>query len=338
MQVSVPKKINDTGPLGYFNLPLNMIRDRFQSDAAAIWLYDEPKHASLFACGQGFRFPGLASCAVRALDKLVERAIFERRLQIVSIPGALSDPPASLDLLKEESFTCAVVSPLEVSGRAPGILGAFYKGERRPVRPENSLRDLLGSILASAIGSSNSLGIGTITEARGLRAGDDAFLGWAQLLDMRLPGLFAHCRRVAVTALRLGEALRLDLKELVTLYRGALLHDLGKIGLPDTLLQARPAPDETGRKLLSRHPDLGRGLLADVPHLHPVLDLLAYHHEHWDGTGTPCGLKGAEIPRAARIVAVANEWNKTLSSQPIREGAGKRFDPQVVEMFLSMDL
>jgi hypothetical protein len=343
VQASTPKKINDTGPLGYYNLPLNMVKERFQADAAALWLiHDQPPLSGIFACGQGFRFPSLASLTVRSLEKVVERAAFERRFLSTPIPGPWVEDPAGLDLVVEEAFTSAVFLPLETSGRMLGVLGVFYRMTGPNAIPEDSLRDLPGSILASVMGNSEKLGVGLVADAQVMRDADTTFLGWTSLIDMRLPALFAHCRRVARVALRLGEALKVSHEELACFYRSALLHDLGKISLPDGLLQAQP-PHGAAAKLLSRHPELGREMLADAPRLQPILagifeaasEVAAHHHERWDGAGFPDGLKGEEIPLAARVVAVADEWDKTPSGQALRNQAGKRFDPRVVAAFLN---
>jgi HD-GYP domain-containing protein (c-di-GMP phosphodiesterase class II) len=139
--------------------------------------------------------------------------------------------------------------------------------------------------------------------------------------------------------------------EQVHVRRGALLHDIGKMGIPDSILH-KPGPlaDEEG-EIMRQHPVYAYQLLSPITHLRPALDIPYCHHEKWDGTGYPRGLKGEQIPLAARIFAVVDVWDALRSDRPyraawpeekvrahIREQAGKHFDPQVVEVFMNMKI
>jgi HD-GYP domain-containing protein (c-di-GMP phosphodiesterase class II) len=140
-------------------------------------------------------------------------------------------------------------------------------------------------------------------------------------------------------------------EEVVHLRRGALLHDIGKMGIPDgILLKPGPLTDEQW-EVMRRHPVYAYELLSPIPYLRPALDIPHLHHERWDGSGYPLGLKGEAIPLAARVFAVVDVWDALTSSRPyrakvreerakeiIRAGAGTDFDPRVVEAFLKLDL
>jgi HD-GYP domain-containing protein (c-di-GMP phosphodiesterase class II) len=131
--------------------------------------------------------------------------------------------------------------------------------------------------------------------------------------------------------------------------RGALLHDIGKIGIPDAILH-KPGPlSEHEWAVMRRHPEYARNLLEPIEFLRPALDIPYCHHERWDGSGYPCGLKGDEIPLAARIFAVVDVWDALTSNRPYRGAwsneqvrayisshAGRLFDPAVVRAFLAM--
>jgi HD-GYP domain-containing protein (c-di-GMP phosphodiesterase class II) len=136
---------------------------------------------------------------------------------------------------------------------------------------------------------------------------------------------------------------------LVHLRRGALLHDIGKMGIPDHILN-KPGPlTEEEWEVMRQHPVHAYKLLAPIPFLHPALEVAYNHHEKWDGSGYPRGLKGEAIPLAARIFAVVDVWDALLDDRPyrrawteeaarayLREQAGAHFDPQVVEVFLKV--
>ncbi len=131
--------------------------------------------------------------------------------------------------------------------------------------------------------------------------------------------------------------------------RGALLHDIGKMGIPDGIL-LKPGPlAEEEWAIMRKHPQCAHDMLSSIPYLRPALDIPYSHHEKWDGTGYPRGLKGEQIPLAARIFAVVDVWGALRSNRPYRDGwpeekvltylreqSGLHFDPAVVEVFLQM--
>lgn len=147
----------------------------------------------------------------------------------------------------------------------------------------------------------------------------------------------------------LGERLGVDEAGLIALRWGALLHDIGKIGVPDRILN-KPGPlDDDEWEVMRAHPGIARELLAPIAFLGDAIDVPAHHHERWDGRGYPDGLAGEEIPLAARVFAVVDVWDALCSDRPyrrawtaeavtrhLRENAGHHFDPAVVEAFLAM--
>lgn len=166
-------------------------------------------------------------------------------------------------------------------------------------------------------------------------------------LDMRDQETRGHSARVAKHALDIAHMLGIrDPEELEMIYRGALMHDVGKIGVPDAILR-KPGPlTEEEWEFMRRHPALGYRILAQVPHLRPAARIVLAHHEHWDGSGYPRGLRGEAIPLGARIFAVCDAFDAIVSDRPYRAGsppivareeilrcAGQQFDPMVVEAF-----
>jgi len=148
---------------------------------------------------------------------------------------------------------------------------------------------------------------------------------------------------------RLGEAIGLNSEEITNLQRGALVHDIGKLAIPDDILLKPGELNSAERKLLQQHPILAKQMLSEISFLRPSIDVAYGHHERWDGLGYPEGLKGEEIPRLARVFAIVDQWDALSSDRPYRKGwkrdaiiayfkenTGKIYDPQIVDIFLSI--
>ena len=179
---------------------------------------------------------------------------------------------------------------------------------------------------------------------------DTSLEGWSRALELRDQATVGHAQRVAELTLVLARAMAVPEEELIHIRRGALLHDIGKMGIPDSILQ-KPGPltDEEW-DVMRRHPLYALEMLSPIAYLRPALDIPCYHHERWDGTGYPQGLKGEEIPLAARIFAVVDVWDALCSSRPYSNGwsseavrkhlqtlAGSHLDPEVVKEFLDLE-
>jgi putative nucleotidyltransferase with HDIG domain len=183
-----------------------------------------------------------------------------------------------------------------------------------------------------------------------LRKTYDLTLGaWAKVLEYRDKETEGHSRRLVELSTQLARALGLTSEEIGHMRRGALLHDIGKLAIPDEILLKPGELNDAERKLLQRHPVYAREMLAEVTFLQPCIDVAYSHHERWDGLGYPEGLKGKEIPLSARIFAVVDQWDALTSDRPyrkawtrekviayLRENAGKIYDPEIVNMFLTI--
>jgi putative nucleotidyltransferase with HDIG domain len=181
-----------------------------------------------------------------------------------------------------------------------------------------------------------------------IAAYDTTLEGWAKVLELRDLEIEGHSRRVTDLTLRLARAMGIEGDDLDHFRRGALLHDVGKMAISDQIL-TKPAPlTDDEWQIMTRHPVYAVEMLHDIPFLRPALDIPRSHHEKWDGTGYPYGLKGEEIPLAGRIFAVVDVWDALCSDRSyrsalsveearkvIRQESGTRFDPRVVEVFLS---
>ena len=182
-----------------------------------------------------------------------------------------------------------------------------------------------------------------------MQAYDTTLEGWARALELRDRETEGHTRRVTTWTLDLARFTGVSEKEMVNIHRGVLLHDIGKMGVPDNILKkpGKLNPDEW--KEMKKHPEFAYNLLSPITYLRSALDIPYCHHEHWDGSGYPRGLKGDQIPLAARIFSVIDVWDALLHDRPyrrawppdkvaryLREVAGTILDPNIVEIFFKM--
>ncbi|KPL73517.1 phosphohydrolase [Leptolinea tardivitalis] len=181
------------------------------------------------------------------------------------------------------------------------------------------------------------------------KAYDATLHGWARALEMREHETADHSRRVVEITERIAREMGLREEELLNIKRGALLHDIGKIGVPDNIL-LKPGPltsDEWA--IMRQHPEFAYRMLKDIDYLQSAIEIPYGHHERWDGSGYPRGLAGTDIPLAARIFSVVDVWDALLSDRPYRpawdqktvlnylqEQSGKQFDPAVVEIIIRL--
>jgi PAS domain S-box-containing protein len=289
----------------------------------------------------GFRLP--------VTSTLVGKAVSGQRTLVLRSRGEIARRFPDDERLAREDFEMFGVVPMVARGTLHGGL-AFAHRSPHPVEPA-----WIG--FAEALATQGAILIENATLLSNLRTSNDELRaaydatieGWSRALDLRDRETEGHSRRVTEHTLRLARAMGLPEDELVHIRRGALLHDIGKMGVPDSILQ-KPGPlneDEWG--IMRRHTTEARDLLAPITFLGPALAIPFSHHERWDGGGYPEGRAGEAIPLAARIFAVADvydaltsdrpyrkAWSRPQALQHIRDGAGTHFDPQVVDAFLAL--
>jgi len=193
--------------------------------------------------------------------------------------------------------------------------------------------------------------IASITQSHNdlMKAYDSTLLGWSRALDLRDNETAQHSERVTELAVRLAQRMGLSETDLTNIYRGSLLHDVGKIGVPDFILKKPGELTETEWVEMRKHPQDAYEMLSQIEYLQPAIDIPYCHHEKWDGSGYPRGLKGEEIPLAARIFTVVDVWNAMVTDRIYRkaipeeevikyliQNRGIYFDPQVVDAFIAM--
>ncbi len=182
-----------------------------------------------------------------------------------------------------------------------------------------------------------------------VQAYDITLEGWSKALELRDKETQGHTHRVTNMTLRLAEAMGIQDEDLVNVRRGALLHDIGKMGIPDAILLKNGPLTDDEWEIMRKHPQYAIDWLWPIEYLRPALEIPYCHHERWDGTGYPRGLKEDQIPLAARIFAVVDVWDALSSDRPyraalselevfqhLRDGRGSHFDPQVVDTFIQI--
>ena len=182
-----------------------------------------------------------------------------------------------------------------------------------------------------------------------MAAYDATILGWSRAMDLRDRETEGHSQNVAEMTVQLAEAMEISDDELIHLHRGALLHDMGKLGIPDSILHKPGKLTDEEWEVMRQHPRLAYDMLNFIGYLRPALDIPYCHHEKWDGSGYPRGLKGEAIPLAARIFAIIDVWDALISDRPyrlawkdedalayIQEHSGKHFEPRIVDLFFKV--
>ncbi len=184
----------------------------------------------------------------------------------------------------------------------------------------------------------------------GLEKANQAILNsWVRALDMRDKETEGHTQRVTILTERLARSMGVKGDALINIRNGALLHDIGKMGIPDSILLKKGALTPEERTIIQEHPNMAKKMLEGIEYLRPAIDIPYCHHEKWDGSGYPRGLKGMDIPFAARVFAIIDVWDALVSDRPYRKGlppgevrekiradSGTHFDPNVVKAFMEL--
>jgi HD-GYP domain-containing protein (c-di-GMP phosphodiesterase class II) len=174
---------------------------------------------------------------------------------------------------------------------------------------------------------------------------------FSRAIEMREGEPIGHTRLVTEVTVRLAKVLGVSAEGQTHIRRGAMLHDIGKMGIPESILKKETKLTKEEMAFIKLHPQFAYDLLIPIVFLHQAIEIPYYHHERWDGNGYPQGLKGEEIPLAARIFAVVDVWDALISDRPqrkawseelaislIKEQSGQQFDPSVVDAFLKRDI
>ena len=331
------------------NILLEQVTTHLEVDAADVLLFD-PQDATLkYTCGRGFHGQALKFTNLKLGEGYAGRAALERCT--IHIPNIQQDPS---DLYKSttlgsEEFVSYWGVPLLGKGQIQGVLEVFH---RQPLHVDQEWLDFLETLAGQAAIAIDNIHLFDTLERSNAdlsMAYDNTLAGWATALEMRDNDTEGHTRRVAALTMKLAGKLGMHDQEIMFLRWGSLLHDIGKMGIPDSIL-LKPGPlSEAEWEVMRRHPQLAADMLAPISYLREAMDIPHCHHEKWDGSGYPRHLANEQIPLSARIFAVVDVWDALTSDRPyrkawtpeqsreyIRNQAGIHFDPKVAQVFLEL--
>ncbi len=302
-----------------------------------------------YAAGKGFRTTDIERSRLRLGEGYAGQSVVERRTVNIGNLSQASDSFLRAHLIAKENFVAYYCVPLIAKGEVKGVLEIFH---RAPLTPSAEWLEFLEILAGQA-----AIAIDNITLFNNLQrsnaelgvAYESTLEGWSHALDLRDRATVGHTVRVTEMTVKLAQLAGLSDSELIQVRRGALLHDIGKMGIPDSILLKPGKLSDEEWDLMRKHPQYAFDLLSPIPYLRPALDIPYCHHEHWDGTGYPRGLKGEQIPYAARLFAVVDVWDAITSDRPYRAAwsrekslehikslAGTYLDPRVVDLFLKI--
>jgi len=328
---------------------LGEVITQLEVDAAAVLLLNPVDQHLEFAAGRGFRSSNISKTRMQLGQGFAGIAGFERKVVHVDNLPEAGKLFVRAELLKDENFIEYFGAPLIAKGVLKGVLEIF---NRTPLATDADwlyYLETLGGQAAIAVDNAQLFEAIQQTNQELTSAYDATIAGWSHAMDLRDKETEGHTQRVTEMTVQLAERMGISKQEQVQIRRGALLHDIGKLGVPDHILLKPGKLTDEEWHIMRQHPTYAYEMLLPIYYLRPALAIPYCHHEKWDGSGYPRQLKGNEIPLPARIFAVVDVWDALRSDRPYRDGwsaektrdhiraeSGKHFDPQVVEEFLKM--
>lgn len=328
---------------------LEQVISLFPIHAANILLWDDSKKVLEYKIGKGFLTDVLQKTRLKLGVGYAGKAAEQH--EIVYIPDLLSQDNelAKSMRTKQEEFMSYYGFPLISKGQLKGVMEIFHRDQIRFDDQQISFINILAIQAANAIDKLELVGELQKINQELSQAYVATLEGWSSALDLRDKDSEDHSQRVTEMTIRLAREMGFSEQELISVRKGALLHDIGKLGIPDSILHkpGKLTPEE--RKTIELHPKYAYQWISPIKFLNDSIDIPYCHHEKWDGTGYPQGLKGEDIPLAARIFAIIDVWDALLSDRPYRAAwpkekaieyikslSGTQFDPKVVDKFFSL--
>jgi PAS domain S-box-containing protein len=325
------------------------ISQQLNVSAASVMLYNPNSLMLDYAASHGFRGNEITRSSIHLGEGHAGKIALERRMAHVQ-DLSQADPSFPRYITENEDFVAYYGLPLIAKGEIKGVLEVY---NRQPFDPESDWLAFLETMAEQAAIAIDNMQLFEGLQRSNLElslAYDATIEGWSYALDLRDKETEGHTQRVTEKTVELARAFGLGNHELVHIRRGALLHDIGKMGVPDSILLKPSALTTEEWVVMKMHPTFARQMLERIQYLKPALDIPYCHHERWDGSGYPRGLSGRQIPLAARIFAAVDVWDALMSDRPyrpawprsevirhLRAGSGSHFDPEVVEMFLDLE-
>jgi PAS domain S-box-containing protein len=326
---------------------LDQVISQLKVDATDVLLWNLPAKMLEYAASRGFQSAAIQKSQVRLGRGYAGRAISEyRTIHVSDLNKTDSD---FTNALEQEDFVSYYGVPLIAKGQIKGVLEVYHRTSFEADNDWLGFLEALAGEAAIAIDDAQ-LFDGLQRSNSELNVAYDATIeGWSRAMDLRDRETEGHTQRVTELTLSMAQAMRLKEEEMIHIRRGGLLHDIGKLGVPDNILFKREDLTDVEWEIMRKHPTYAYEMLSSITYLKPALDIPYCHHEKWNGSGYPRGLKGKEIPLVARIFAVVDVWDAVTSDRPyrpawtkdraldyIQEQSGKYFDPEVVDVFLRL--
>ncbi|HEY9077292.1 MAG TPA: HD domain-containing phosphohydrolase [Anaerolineaceae bacterium] len=329
------------------NILLEQVIKYFEVDAADVLIWDKNRECLVYRTGLGFHSTLLQYTHLKIGEGYAGKAAVDKK--IIYIPDILNDNTLLLDSMKAKNdpFTSYYGVPLVVKDNLTGVLEIFHHKKFELSQESLAFLISISNQAAIAIDNLQLLEQLSIKNKELTNAYDATLEGWAHALDIRHKESVDHSRRVTDLSIKLAIAAGFSGESLEHIRRGALLHDIGKLAIPDHILlkPGKLTPEE--RMIIQQHPVYAFDWLSPIEYLKPALDIPYCHHEKWDGSGYPRALSRNEIPLAARIFAIVDVWDALRSERPYRAAwqvekvmeyilseNGKHFDPSVVDLFM----
>jgi len=328
------------------NVVLQKVKDQLKVDAVAVLLYQESTKTFTYGGSLGLASQRIKNARVKFGESLAGKAAdLGRIIELQKMKEKID--PYFKSLLDEEQIVDYKGIPLIAKSRIIGVLELYNKTLLTTDGEWKEYFETLAGQTAIAIENAQlMLGLQK-TNYELVNSYDATIEGWSKALDLKDKETEGHTQRVTDLTLALAKRFDFSSDQIVHLRRGALLHDIGKMGIPDSILLKPDVLTTEERKIMQNHPLYAYNMLVNIDFLQPALEIPHLHHERWDGSGYPYGLNGNEIPLAARMFAVIDVFDALSSDRPyrsawsekktidyIREQSGKQFDPDVVVVFL----
>lgn len=330
-----------------YNVALNEIISQLDVDAATILSVDVHSQRLEYAAGKGFYTTAIEHTSIALGESPAGRAALEQ--VVIFLPDSNNhDKLVRKEMLADEKFVDYAVVPLVAKGRTLGVLELFNRSPRRRDQEWRSMFDALGGQIAIAMDSALLFRDLGRKHQELMQAYDATLEGWTRALALKEEETEEHSKRVVTMTMQIARSMDVGDEDLVHIRRGALLHDIGKIGIPDAVLLKPGKLNEEEWQVMRRHPTYAYEMLAPIAYLRRALDIPYCHHERWDGSGYPRGLKAEQIPLAARIFSAVDVYDALTSERPyktawshddavqyLQEQSGKQFDPAVVAALIA---
>jgi len=328
------------------NILLENTRTQLGVDASSVLIFDPDTRMLNYASGIGFRTTALQGTHLKLGQSYAGMAGLNQKIIYIDHMRTNKSDFLRSPNFRSEDFEIYYGVPLVAKDKLKGVLEIFHRSVLNTTPEWMSFLNAFAGQAAIAIDNAQLVAELKNSNNELIQAYDTTIMGWSSALDLRDRETEGHTQRVTKTTIRLAEAMGVSDADMVHIRRGALLHDIGKMAIPDQiLLKPDPlTPDEW--EIMRQHPVYARDLLSSIAYLKPALTIPYYHHENWDGTGYPEGISGENIPLEARIFAVVDVWDALRSNRRyrkawpdnkvrafIRSQIGLRFDARVVEVF-----